>query len=245
MHGPLALWVEGFQTQTQETRRLSLARFLLVREHVRSHAAASDDALSRAWQSGDRRAAQELVARHQAAVTRFLDRRLGRDSEDAAQDVWAAVASAIASYERRSSFRTFLFAVAKNHVRAAYRSHARSIRIEALARDLLVPSTDDPAQLFQHHDALHRLATALRTLPPGLQHVVALYYFERHPASAIGQRLCIPEDTVRSRVRRARALLCAALSHGLPGGPGPGNPIEAWLRTIDLREHADVLHPAA
>lgn len=199
-----------------------------------SHATASDEDLSRAWQAGDTAAGSALVARHHAAVRRFLERRLGTDTDDAAQDVWTAVSRTINRYQRRSSFRTWLFAIANNHVRVAYRSQDRDRRIRALAQDLIDTPRHDPSDVCSHRQTLDRLAAGLTALPEPLQRVLALYYFERQPAAQIGRGLAIPENTVRSRVRRARELLADALgdaSSDVRGRPEL-DPVQAWLGSI-------------
>ncbi len=215
---------------------------------MRAHgpASPSDEALSRAWQSGDRAAADELVARHQASVRRFLERRVGPRSEDVAQEVWTAVSGAIVSYEQRCSFRTFLYAVANNHVRAAYRAQQRSARIRSAVRDLPQLWFPDPSEVCVARESTQRLAIALRALPIQLQRVVALYYFERLSASAIGAQLSVPEDTIRSRIRRARELLEGSLTgRARRSAPGARNPLEAWLSALGLSRCGPELRHAA
>ncbi len=198
------------------------------------YATASDEDLSRAWQAGDPSAGSALVSRHHAAVRRFLSRRIGVDMEDAVQDVWTAVSSTIHRYQRRSSFRTWLFAIANNHARVAYRSQDRDRRIQALAQDLLDPPSTDPAELCCHRQTLERLAAGLTALPRPLQQILALYYFEQQPAAAIGRWLAVPENTVRSRVRRARELLADTLDDLSTAAVGEPelDPMQAWLGSV-------------
>ena len=208
---------------------------------------ATDEDLSRAWQRGDTAAGAVLVSRHHAAVRRFLERRLGADSDDTVQDVWTAVSSTIHRYQQRSSFRTWLFAIANNHVRVAYRSQVRDRRIQDLATDLLEPPRHDPSDVCSHRQTMDRLAAGLAALPEPLQRVMALYYFEGQPAAEIGRGLSIPENTVRSRVRRARELLADAL-----GDPSTDllerperDPVQRWLTTLAAALHKQPLRHAA
>lgn len=176
------------------------------------YATASDRELVRGWQVGDRSAGAALFDRHGTALHRFLARRVGLDTEDTMQEVWTTVARSIGRYEGRSAFRTWLFAVANNVVRVAYRRHDRAAKIETLAQPLFDIPLADPAEVVTRRQELERLALGVRALPDPLQRVVALYYFEQRPAAEIGRTLNIPENTVRSRVRRARALLEAVLA---------------------------------
>ena len=147
------------------------------------------------------------------------------------QDVWVAVSSTIHRYERRSSFRTWLFAVANNHVRVAYRHQERTTKIHALVSDLLDVPPLEPDEVYDRRDALHRLAVGLHRLPSALQRIVVLYYFERRSAAEVGRRLAIPENTVRSRVRRARKLLVDSVAAQDVGRWTPDErcPLAAWL----------------
>ena len=210
----------------------------------------SDEQLSAEWQSGDRDAGTLLVGRYQPSIRRFLERRVGSQCDDVAQEVWAAVTRMIPTYRQRSSFRTWLFAIANNHVRVAYRSRARTARIEALATDLFDIPKPDPSQAYSHHQELSQLADGLEALPAQLQRIVALYYFERYPASAIGRRLSLPENTVRSRVRRARQLLGNRLTKRAPARDGrasmpPALLVESWLLTVVGTDTAGPVHHAA
>ena len=211
------------------------------------HATASDEELSRAWRAGDQAAGSALVSRHDVAVRRFLERRLGSDTDDTAQEVWTAVSSTIHRYQGRSSFRTWLFAIANNHVRVAYRSQDRTRKIQALAQDLLAPPKHDPWDVCCRRQTLHRLAAGLLALPRPLQRVLALYYFEQQPAAEVGRWLTIPENTVRSRVRRARELLAEALGDPASDGPATAacDPIQAWLGSIAAEMAPQPLHHAA
>lgn len=172
---------------------------------------------------------------------------MGTDIDDTVQDVWTAVSTTIHRYQRRSSFRTWLFAIANNHVRVAYRAQDRDRKIQALAKDLLDLPTQDPSDVCSHRQTLDRLAAGLIALPESLQRVMALYYFEGQAAAEIGRGLAIPENTVRSRVRRARELLADAL-----GGPScdPGirpefDPVRAWLDTVVVQPTKQPLRYAA
>jgi RNA polymerase sigma-70 factor (ECF subfamily) len=205
----------------------------------------SDADLSQAWQGGNRRAGAILIGRYEAPIRRSRKRRVGTATDDVAQEVWAAVTRMIPSYEARSSFRTWLFAIANNHVRVQYRARTRAARIQAAATDLFDVPGPDPAEVYRWRQDLHRLALGLGALPKPLQRIVALYYFERRPASAIGRQLSLPENTVRSRVRRARELLGSSLDRRL-GPEVPATSVEAWLLQVDLpRPAAPAVHHAA
>jgi len=91
--------------------------------------AATDVALVARWKAGDERAATELVARHAPALARFIAGGTAReDVDEVVQDAFVRAFSAIGSFRGESSFRTWLFSIARRLVldrgRAARRNPA-------------------------------------------------------------------------------------------------------------------------
>src|SRR6266700_8370787 len=75
------------------------------------------DLVARA-RSGERDALEDLVQRHQAWIYNIAVRMLyhPQDAEDATQEILVKVLTRLASFEGRSSFRTWLYRVAFNHL---------------------------------------------------------------------------------------------------------------------------------
>jgi RNA polymerase sigma factor (sigma-70 family) len=68
--------------------------------------------------SGDREALETLVGRHQAWIYNIAVRMLShpQDAEDATQEILVKTLTRLSSYEERSSFRTWLYRIAVNHL---------------------------------------------------------------------------------------------------------------------------------
>ena len=68
--------------------------------------------------SGDRKALEELVQRHQGWIYNIAIRMLyhPQDAEDATQEILIKVLTRLSSFEGRSSFRTWLYRIVVNHV---------------------------------------------------------------------------------------------------------------------------------
>src|SRR3989441_9276199 len=77
-----------------------------------------DHALVARAQSGHRDALEALIQRHQAWIYNIAVRMLyhPQDAEDATQEVLIKALTRLSSFEGRSSFRTWLYRVAVNHV---------------------------------------------------------------------------------------------------------------------------------
>lgn len=77
-----------------------------------------DQGLVTRARSGEREALEALVARHQAWIYNIAVRMLyhPQDAEDATQEILVKALTALASFEGRSSFRTWLYRIVVNHV---------------------------------------------------------------------------------------------------------------------------------
>ena len=130
--------------------------------------------------------------------------------DDAAQDVFVIVYRRLPSYEGRSSLRTFLISIAVNHCRHHLRAAAR--RRKALARfaeDVDLAMSDSPD--VQGQRLADALARALDELPPDQRAVFVLAAIEGRSGAEIATILDVPENTVRTRLLRARQKLSASL----------------------------------
>src|SRR6266404_3979135 len=81
--------------------------------------------------SGDRDALEEIVGRHQAWIYNIVLRMLyhPQDAEDATQEILVKAVMALSSFEGRSSFRTWLYRIAVNHVLNAKRGRLEPARM--------------------------------------------------------------------------------------------------------------------
>src|SRR5919106_4182400 len=77
-----------------------------------------DQSLVLRARSGDRKALEDLVQRHQAWIYNIAVRMLyhPQDAEDATQEILITVLTRLSSFEGRSRFRTWLYRIVVNHV---------------------------------------------------------------------------------------------------------------------------------
>jgi RNA polymerase sigma factor (sigma-70 family) len=77
-----------------------------------------DEELVSSAQSGDRKALETLLARHQPWIFNIALRMLYRhaDAEDATQDILIKVLKALPAFRGESRFRTWLYRIAVNHI---------------------------------------------------------------------------------------------------------------------------------
>src|SRR5712691_386510 len=77
-----------------------------------------DRALVARARAGNREALEELVRRHQGWIYNIAVRMLyhPQDAEDATQEILLKAVTRLSSFEGRSSFRTWLYRIAVNHL---------------------------------------------------------------------------------------------------------------------------------
>ena len=175
-----------------------------------------DDALVGAALSGDARAFDALLTRHESAVLRIL-RLLGvppRDREDVAQEVFIKVFRHLKGYQRGRSFGGWLYRVSVNAANDYRARAARTGREETAWSDGMdqraAPGGDaDPG------DVRRRLESALLQLTERERAVFVLREIEGLDTHEIARTLGITGITVRRHLGLARDRLRVLL-----GGPG-------------------------
>jgi len=171
-----------------------------------------DEALYAAWRGGDSKAGVQLFERHYPAIARFFRNKVDDDAGDLVQKTFLACLESKERIRGDSSFRTFLFAVAHNvlykHLRGKLREGARL--------DFGLTSVHDlqptPATLLARRREERLLLLGLRRIPLDHQVLLELYFWEKLGAREIADILGAPEGTIRTRLRRAKQLLEAAMT---------------------------------
>lgn len=88
----------------------------------------SDDALLKALRDGDERAFTEMVERWSGAMLRLARSHVDSRAvaEEVVQDAWLTVLRTLDRFERRSSFRTWVFGIVINVARSRARAERRT-----------------------------------------------------------------------------------------------------------------------
>lgn len=173
----------------------------------------SDDAsLLLAWRDGDKRAGKELFARYYDLVARFFSNKVSSDKADLVQGTFMACLEKVDQLRNAASFRSFLFSIARFELLHHYRrKHRREVAFDS--DDVSICDLDpSPSAVMAKHQEQRLLLEGLRRIPVDLQIVLELSYWEKMSTTEIASVLDIAPGTVKSRVRRAREKLDAALS---------------------------------
>jgi RNA polymerase sigma-70 factor (ECF subfamily) len=163
----------------------------------------TDATLVRRVLEGDARAFTTLVDRHLQPCLRFATRMLGsrQDAEDVTQEALLRAYRALATYDPRNSFRTWLFAILVNRCRTSLLQRSRYVRRVLTDNDALqgILSGDEALST----ELRIELERALATLDPDqreaflLKHVEQLGYDEMASVTGAGV------SALKMRVKRA------------------------------------------
>lgn len=142
-------------------------------------------------------------------MLRFFHNKAGEQGKDLIQRTFLRCLEARDRILPGSSFRSFLFGIARN----VLLEHFRSVRRDGQRIDEMLTTVQDiaphptPSSFLAHKREARLLLAALRRIPIELQIGLELFYWEHMSAGEIAAICGIPEGTVRTRLRRARQLL--------------------------------------
>jgi RNA polymerase sigma-70 factor (ECF subfamily) len=169
----------------------------------------SDAELLGAWRQGDKRAGAELFERYFEPISRFFVNKLSEDPDDLVQETFMACLRGRDRLRDDASFRSYLFGIACNVLRAHLRrrTHLPLDADDRCAIDL----SPGPSTALHAREGERLLLDALRRIPLEQQILLELHYWESLKTDEIAEALGLPPGTVRGRLQRGRTRLLEAL----------------------------------
>ncbi len=191
------------------TSRLWIVGRPLAAPVLASRPVTDDKQLFTSWMAGDRAAGEELIERHYDSVARFLRTKAGPHSDDLVQRVFLVCLDRGAQFRGDSSFRAFLFGIARNVVFEFIRTKVRDQAgaVEDVGTSSIMDLAPGLSTIVIQRAEQRLLVEALQRLPLDLQMAIELYYWEELSVAELAAALEIPAGTVKSRLHRARELL--------------------------------------
>lgn len=166
----------------------------------------SDDDLLVAWQAGDAASGEALVERYFDRLYRFFHTKLEGEADELVQATFLACVGAKDRFRRESSFRTFLFSIAKNQLYAGIRAKVKAARgdfeLSSIAELVSTPRTR-----LGRNQEYEQLVEAMRSLPLEQQTLLELHYWDELGMTELAEIFDSNEVTIRSRLHRARKAL--------------------------------------
>ena len=158
------------------------------------------------WRTGDNMAASALIKRHFAMLERFFGTKAHGHEEDLIQCTFVACVESRDAFRGDSTFRTHLYKLARMQLFAHYRKQYRTRALDFTTTSVCDLGTSPSGALLRREES-ELLARALQQVPVDQQIALELTCWEGLSAPEIAEVLGIPENTVYSRLSRARTRL--------------------------------------
>ena len=174
-----------------------------------------DVALIQRILSGDENAFASLVRKYQQQVHAFARRKIGdfQIAEDITQETFLQVYQKLETLDDPTLFSQWLYAIANRLCIAWFRKNR--LQTEPLEEVCILGIEREPYSRYVASEHAKIAAEAQRDLVEKLlaklkesdRKVITLHYFEEMTSSEIGEFLGVSENTIKSRIRRARQQL--------------------------------------
>lgn len=176
-----------------------------------------DEDLMLAYAGGDSAAFDVLYARHEAALYRFVRRLLGAaysaQADEVFQDTWLRIVTARQKFvPQGAAWRTWAFTIAHNAAMDRLRVSGREVALDGgeegdepldwlmASLDRVAPSSEE--QAFWRA-AGSQLLHCLEALPAPQRAAFLLHHEDGASVEDLAQRLALPFETAKSRLRYA------------------------------------------
>lgn len=168
----------------------------------------SDERLFDRVQQGDQSAFGLLIHRYQNRIYSMALKMLHyqHDAEDACQQAFLQVWQKRQLYNPKWRFNTWLYRIVTNVCIDEYRRCQRR-QLTSVSLPASAPASPSPAQAYEQQERCQRLMEALQYVPIEARLLLILCYMEGLSYAEAANIRGISVHTVKSQLRRAKALL--------------------------------------
>jgi RNA polymerase sigma-70 factor (ECF subfamily) len=179
----------------------------------------SDTDLVQIARLGSPEACDELVRRFRGAVLLTAEQVLGsrEAAQDVAQEAFLAAFRALPRLQDPAKFAGWLYAITRNRARRVAQGNRRSEPTEADRLEHLLTTqsgpTPSPLEQLLRDETQDHVRALMAELPPEIQIVLHLYYYQDWPAGRIADFLMLPLTTIKGRLYNGRNRIRRRFAH--------------------------------
>jgi RNA polymerase sigma factor (sigma-70 family) len=166
-----------------------------------------DTALLAQWRAGDADAGQALFERHFDSIYGFFETKCASDADELTQATFLACLRARDQFRGDSSFRTYLFTIARNELFRVLRTRQRRDAKLDFELSSIADLVSTPGTRLARNQEHRALIDALQHLPVEQQTLLELHYWEDLEIAELAKIFDAPAATIRTRLHRARKAL--------------------------------------
>jgi RNA polymerase sigma-70 factor (ECF subfamily) len=193
----------------------------------------SDLALLDRWRAGDAAAGEELFQRHFDSIYGFFETKCEAEADELTQATFLACLRARDQFRKESSFRTYLFTIARHELYRVLRGRQRDLARIDFEVSSIAELVSTPGTRIARNQEHRQLVEALRALPVEQQTLLELHYWEDMDIAALAEVFELPQATIRTRLHRARkALRDKMAAHAPPRALETLESMDAWARGL-------------
>jgi RNA polymerase sigma-70 factor, ECF subfamily len=170
----------------------------------------TDERLLERAASGDEAAFQVLYLRYRDLIFRFAYRLVGSSAaaEDVTHDCFLSLIRQPDRFKpERASFRTYLYAVARNLSLKSFNNSGREAAIEELVQEPAGPDRQQPMRQVLDKELSREVERAVASLPPLQREALILFEYEELSLAEVAAIVGADVGTVKGRLFRARERL--------------------------------------
>jgi RNA polymerase sigma factor (sigma-70 family) len=162
------------------------------------------------WRGGEKRAGEDLFARHFADIYRFFEHKTAGEADELAQQTFMACVAGRDAFRGQSTFRTYLFAIARNQLYSYLRRAPQRAQADFAITSIAEIVTSLSSRIGRAQQ-IEQLRLALSELPAEDQLLLELHYWHDLDSAALGEVFEATSGAIRVRLLRARRALHARM----------------------------------
>jgi len=129
-------------------------------------------------------------------------------AEDLTQDIFVKCYKSLHTYKGKSKLKTWLWRIAINHCKDYIKSwYNKKVIVTENEFTYTGVQKESVEQTVIQNDEDRRLASAVMNLPIKYREVIYLFYFEELPIKDIAMVIEVKENTIKTRLKKAKELL--------------------------------------
>jgi len=192
-----------------------------------------DLALLERWRDGDVKAGEELFGRHFESIYSFFETKCEAEADELVQATFLACVRARDQFRKDSSFRTYLFTIARHELYRLLRNRHRDAERLDFELSSIAELVSTPGTRAARKEEHRRLIEALQRLPVAQQTLLELHYWEDMDIGELAEVFDVTATTIRTRLYRARNALRDVIADVAPvGALETLESMDAWARGL-------------
>ena len=177
---------------------------------------ADDITLLRRWRDGDETSGQALFTRHFDSIYGFFETKCPAEADELVQATFFECVRARDQFRAESSFRTYLFTIARHSLYRLLRTRQRKDSKLDFEISSIADLGTTPTKRIARNQDRQAILEALQRLPVEQQTLLELHYWEDMQIAQLAEVFEVTAAAMRTRLHRARGALRDAMESRAP-----------------------------